>query len=344
MLYATTRNHNDVFTVYKVIHTDCAPDGGLYLPFRFPKWEKEQIRALADRSFGQNVADVINALFGASLSGWDVDFALGRSPVVMNSVNQRVVIAEGWHNAKQDYAYAVQVLSDKLRQEGIGQQPGDWVSIAVSVAFVFAIYGELLRAEPERIYTPVDFAVTTGSFAMPIAVWYARAMGLNIGNIVCGCNANGGVWDLLHLGSISTGANAAKTVTPNGDFAVPRDLERLVHGTLGIQETLRYLECCAAGKTYGPAPEDWEKLREGMFAAVISDHRVKNIIHSVYRTNQYIFGPYSALAYGSLMDYRAKTGESRLAVLITQRSPLCDGEFTAGCLGLTVRQLQQKMA
>ncbi len=343
MLYATTRNQNDVFTVYKAIHTDCAPDGGLYLPFRFPVWSREDVEKLAERSFGQNMAEVLNSFFGTSLTGWDVEFALGRNPVVMRSYNQRVILAECWHNMHQDVSYIVQVMSDKLRKEAIGQGPCEWVRIAVSIAVIFAICGDYLRADSERIHTPVDISVTTGSFAMPMAAWYARAMGLPIGNIICGCNANGGVWDLLHLGEVSTGGNARKTLTPDVDYVIPRGLERLVHGTLGVPETQRYLSCCEKGRVYGPSEEDLEKLRSGMFAAVISDARIKSLIHSIYRTNQYIFGPYTILAYASLMDYRAKTGESRTAILISQRSPLRDDCFVAECLDISVQELQQKL-
>ncbi len=344
MLYATTRDPNDVHTVYKTVHTDCAPDGGLYIPFRFPVWEQGDILAMAERSFSQNVAHVLNQFFSAELTGWDVDFALGRNPVVLQQAANRVTIAECWHNARMDFDYAVQMLSDKLRKEEIGKPACNWTEIAIAISFLAGIYGAYIREDPNRIQTPVDVAISTGSFAMPMAGWYARAMGMNIGNIVCGCNANGGVWDLLHLGEISTGALAHKTVAPEADYTVPRNLERLIHATLGVEETRRYLQYCQAGKVYGPGSDKLDTLRRGMFAAVISDSRVKTLIPGIYSTNSYIYGPYSILAYASLMDYRAKTGESRPAIVLCQRSPMRDGEFVAECMGMSLLQLQRVLA
>ncbi len=343
MLYATTRSNHDVFTTYKAIHTDCAPDGGLYLPFRLPQWEQDQILAMAQQSFGQNVAQVLNSFFSSGLTGFQVDFAAGRNSLRLASVNHRVVIAELWHTPSWNFRHTLQALSDLIRKEGAGEQPTGWVEIACSIAVIFAVYAEYLRADLQQIHTPVDIAVTTGGFTMPMAAWYARKMGLPIGNIICGCNANGGVWELLHLGELPTGALAVKTAAPQADFAVPRDLERLIHGTLGVEETLRYLQCCATGSLYEPGEELLETLRSGMFAAVISDSRIRSLIPSVYRTNQYIFGPYGALAYGSLMDYRAKTGETRPAILLSQQGALCDGDFVAGCMDISLPELQLKL-
>ncbi len=343
MLYTTTRNQNDVFTAHRAIHTDCAPDGGLYLPFRMPKWEKEQIMALADNSFCQNVADVLNCFFAANFSGWDIEFVLGRKPAKMTVVSRREIIVEAWHNTKKNFDHSVRTISDRLRKEGVGQLPTDWVKIAVSIAFLFAIYGEYLKEDAAAVLTPVDIAVATGDFSAPISAWYARQMGLNIGNIICGCNANGGVWELLHKGEFATGAATVQTVAPDGDYTVPRDLERLIHGVFGVSGNQSYLEKCASGSIYKLSTEQQDALRKGMFAAVISDERIGSLVSSIYRTNAYIFGPYAAMAYGSLMDYRAKTGESRTALLISERSAGCDAEFVAQCLDISISELQQKL-
>lgn len=343
MLYATTRNKNIVETAHKVIHSDCASDGGLFVPFRLTKFSKEELQALSGRSFGQNVADILNLFFSCGLTGWDIEFSIGRSPVKVNTISHKILITEAWHNSQWKFDHVVQTISDRIRKEGIGNAPGNWVCIAVRIAALFGIYGQLLAAGQVDLNAPIDAAVTTGDFAAPMAVWYAREMGLPISNIVCGCNANGGVWDLLHHGEISTGSIATKTTTPDADIVVPRNLERLIYGTLGVDETLKYLDCCRNGALFGPAELSFETLRKGMFASVISDSRVANIIHSVYRTSNYVFGPYSALAYGSLLDYRAKTGESRTALLLCERGPICDSELVASAMKVEVPELIKRI-
>ena len=54
---------------------------------------------------------------------------------------------------------------------------------------------------------------------------------------------------------------------------------------------------------------------------MISEDRVSTIIPSVYRTNQYVFDPYAALAYGALADYRARKGMGNRALVLCERDP-----------------------
>lgn len=343
MLYATTRSKSDVQTAYKTIHQDCSSDGGLYVPFRLPKVSRDELLALSGRTFGQNMAEILNLFFSCNLTGWDVEFAIGRSPAKINTINHRILIAECWHNSQWKFDHVVQSLSDRLRSEGAGFAPANWVNIAVHIAALFSVYGMLLSSGQADVDTPLDVAVTTGDFSSPMAAWYAREMGLPVGNIVCGCNANGAVWDLFHHGEMATGDHAVKTCTPEADIALPRNLERLVNATLGIGETQRYLDCCRRGAHYLPPELQFETLRKDMFAAVISDNRVQSVIHSVYRSSGYVFGPYAALAYGSLLDYRAKTGESRTALLLTERGPVCDIELVARFMGVEVSEVFRRM-
>ena len=343
MLYATTRSKSNVETAYKTIHLDCAADGGLFTPFRHSSFNPEDILALKDNSFSQNMANVLNHFFSCGLTGWDIEFIIGRSPVKMNMITHRIHIAECWHNSHWKFDRTVQVLSDRLRQESVGEIPTNWVAIAIRIATLFALYGQLLAAGQIEPGTALDVAVTTGDFTVPMAAWYARKMGLPIGNIICGCNENGGVWDLLHHGQMATGGICVKTTTPEADVVVPRNLERLVFETLGMEENLRFLDCCLTGSMYGPAEEQFETLRAGMFAAVISDSRVDSIIHSVYRTSNYMFSPYGALAYGSLLDYRSKTGESRAALLLSERSPICDSDQVAKAMQVPVSEILKRI-
>ncbi len=344
MLYAATRNKSNIETAYKTIRLDCVGDGGLFTPFRMPVFEQRDILAMKSQTFGQNMAQVLNVFFSAGLTGWDIEFAVGRAPVQISTITHRIYIAESWHNSHWRFDHVVQLLSDRLRGDEGGEAPSNWVSIAVGIAALFASYGQLMATGQIEELDVCDVAVTTGDFAAPMAAWYARRMGLPVGNIICGCNDNGCVWDLLNHGQMATGGTAVRTVTPDADVALPRNLERLVYETLGMEENLRYLRCCATGGVYTVNELQLEQLRSGMFAAVISDSRVESIIHSVCRTSNYIFSPYAALAYGSLLDYRAKTGETRHVLLLAERSPTCDVERVAKFLRTDTSEVFRRMS
>lgn len=343
MLYVTTRNKHDPQTAPRTMNQDRGSDGGLFVPFQMPKFDRDAILALRQKSFGQNVADVLNLFFSTRLTGWDVEACIGRYPVKLKSMNFRIVMAEVWRNVDWKFSRVVRSLAHLVHPDGDVIGPAtDWVEIAVRIAVLFGIYGELLReGSPDR---PLDVAVSNGNFAAPMAAWYARQMGLPVGTIICGCNENGAVWDLLHRGEMDTDALAVKTTTPECDHALPPDLERLICGVFGQEEANRFCWTCTEGGSYLLSDEQQRQLGQGMFAAVVSQARVETIIPSVYRTNQYILDPYAALAYGALSDYRARKGMGNTVLIFCEKNPICCAETVAKAMHITPAELKKRLA
>ena len=94
MLYVTTRNNRDAYTAQRVLRENRGPDGGLYVPFREPVFSREEIDALKEKSFHQCVAEVLNRLFNTKLIRWDVEFCVGRYPVRLVNLPQRIIAGE----------------------------------------------------------------------------------------------------------------------------------------------------------------------------------------------------------------------------------------------------------
>ncbi len=345
MLYVTTRSKHDVYTPAITMQQDRGPDGGLFVPFRMPSFDRTEISGLAEQSFGQNVADILNLFFSTKLTGWDVDMAIGRTPFQLKSMNFRILMAELYHNLDGDFNRMIRTLSERIHPDGdiIGKH-SDWLEIAVRISVLFGVFGELIRSELIRVDKPINIAVSSGTFAAPMAAWYGRQMGLPIGTIICGCNENSAAWDLLHRGELDTDAIAVPTSTPKGDHALPPDLERLVCGACGQEETLNYCFHCTEGGTYRPDKDAYNAMRQGMFAAVVSDIRVQTIIPSFYHTSNYILNPYGALAYGALSDYRSRSGKSTTTLLLAETNPLAQAEQVARAMNITVPELKKRLA
>ena len=321
MLYITTRDNRDAFTAYRTLSESRGPDGGLYLPMRMPDFGR-LLERLPDQTFGQNVADVLNVLFNSKLTGWDVEFAVGRSAVRFCRLSRRILIAEAWHNPGRDLSYLVSCLVNKLRTAGDSLRPiGSWAHIAVKTAVLFGIFGEIMKGDPSERSFPVDVSVASGDFSSTMAAWYGRYWGLPIGNIVCCCNENDGIWDLIHYGQMRTDAVAVETTTPECDFVVPPNLEYLIYSTRGRAEVERFVECCRFGAVYTLQGPSLENLHEGLYVRVISQRRAASVIPNVYNTMGYTMGLYTALSYGGLLDYWAQTGESRASLILSEKGP-----------------------
>lgn len=344
MLYVTTRGTQDAYTVHRTMSQDRGPDGGFFVPMRIPVLSQKEILMLAHKGMSQNIADSLNLFFGTKLSSWDVDVAIGRSVVSVHPAGHKILIAELWRNIDGSFERVISSLAEGITAGTKGSgKVSNWGDLGIRLSVLIGIFGELMKEGKISKEKPVDVAVTTGSFAMPMALWYGRYMGLPIRTIVCGCNDNGAAWELLHKGGLDPNVVAVRTTTPDADFAVPPNLERLVHATLGADEVHRYWWCCTEGRNYALSELDLAELNKGMFAAVVSKSRVETIIPSVYRTNSYVLDPYGALAYGALSDYRARTGAVGPALVLTERSPLCSESLVASCMQISSDELKKKM-
>ena len=342
MLYVTTRVGQDAFTANRALSENRCPEGGFFVPMRLPYFDEVQIAQLAEKSFSQNMADILNLFFGTRLDGRSLELAIGRYPIKLRALCSKITVAECWHNPTQKLERLISGTEKALRQsDQIGRVASDWLQIATRIGVMFGIVGQLLQSGILTTGNKLDISVPSGDLSALMAVWYARAMGLPVAMIICSCNENTMLWNLLHKGELRTDAIALRTHTPDCDYAVPYGLERFVFATLGREETKRFCETCRVGGNYCLEAKQRESLSEGIYVSVVSDKRMASTIPNLYKTTGFVADPYTALAYSGLIDYRAATGESRQALIMAEESPLFSLQFLAECMNMTPPELKQ---
>ncbi len=305
MLYITTRSNKDAFTAHKTLTRDFAHDGGFYVPFQIPTFTYEEITQLKEKSFAQVVSEILNLFFSARISSWDVDCCIGRNPVKIMHMIHRITVAELWHNLGADYAYLTENLYRMICKSETEQKVTDWPKIAIRIATLFGLFGELMRKEIADTDNPIDIAVSADDFSVFMAAWYTREMGLPVNNIICCCQENSPVWDFIRKGMI--------TAFAKDDISA---LERLISGTFDHTQALAYANACCSKRSFCIPAEALPMLNHGLFAAAVSTARIPSVINSVLRTDTYVLNAETAFVYGGLQDYRASTGENRPALLL----------------------------
>ena len=329
MLYLTTRNKFDTYTVFHTLSGDAAANGGLFLPFRIPKISTE---ALQGKSFCDTIAEVLNLLFSCRMSGKEVEFCVGRYPLHIQTGHQKIYIAQLWRNLDGSYEKMERRLAARIcncSQENA--KVTSWISIGIRIAVLFGVFAQMQSQLADRTEEPLDIAVPAGDFRTAMAVVYSREMGLNIANLVCACDHDSVVWDFLHRGELRTSVSDPANT----------ELERLIHARLGVDEVLRYCAVREKGGVYTLDSMQTKQLSDGAFAAVVSNDRLNNVISNVYRTNGCILDPVTAAAYGGLMDYRARSGESRTALLLADQNPMDFGTIVCDAVNMTAAELKQ---
>jgi len=335
LLYVTTRNQRDAVTVSHVLTQDRGEDGGLYLPMHLPRFSEEELETFAGKTFNQRVAELLNLFFSTKLTLWDVDFCVGRYPVRLETFPHRIFLTEFWHNPDWRYDRLERNLLQLIGARSVA--PESWGRIAVRMA----VLGGILAERPELGDGCVDIVAVSGDFTVPISAWYLRKMGFPVGNIVCCCNENNQLWELVCHGQMRTDGAGIPTFIPEADVMLPVNLERLISGCGGREEALRYLECVSRGSGYSVSDAMLTEMRKGLFVSVVSSDRVETAIPNVYNSYRYLMTPASALAYSGLMDYRSKTGITRPAVVLCDNSPVCDGDAVAKAMNITAEELKK---
>lgn len=312
MLYISTRDRNDAFTAARTLNMDRAPDGGLFVPFRLPVLTKAELLEMKGQTFGETVAHILNLFFSAKLTGWDVDFAIGRNTVKLQEMSHRIVIAELWHNPGASYDYITNKLYQRICIIARERKPTEWVRVAVRIAVLFGIFAELLDKDAVSFSKPADLAVAADDFTLPMACVYARKMGLPVGTIVCGCNDNSGFWDLVRRGEYNPSGVPEYTVLEN---------ERLIQAALGCAAASEYAQKCEKGRMFSLNEQELADLSSGLFAAVVGNARIASVASSVQGMGKYRLSNTDAIAYGALQDYRASVTEGRASIILADSKP-----------------------
>lgn len=309
MLYVTTRDNKDAYTVHKTMVRDLAPDGGVFIPFQIPVLEKKDLSAFVNRTYGENIAEILNRFFSARLNGWSIDTAIGRNCIQTKILSQKISAVELWHNPAHSYDYVAENLFRLLSSsEEIAPRPTNWVLVAVKVAVLFAAYADLIKNGTMHEDEQFDVAVKVGDFTDPISVWYAKQMGLPVHMVLCASEESDGVWDLIHRGQVST-ASIPKELASG--------LERLIFSIHRAEEAACFVQTCNSGRVYALDPETDIIFNDIFFCAVMGQGRAETVANSLKRTDQYAVCPDGALSYAAIQDYRAKTGENRMTLLFS---------------------------
>ena len=326
MLYITTRGERDAFTAHRTLCTNVAPDGGLFLPMRFPKFSEEELRAIAELSFEGIIAHILNVFFSAGLSTWDVCLCGGRSTARITDLNAKTLMAELWHNSGDSFGHVCNGLYRRVFGGEPDMPPSEWFNIAVKIAVLFGIYGELYRQSFLPFGEQIDLSVPADDFSSPMAALYASKIGLPVGCVICNCIETQEVWNLLHRGSVST-------------LGLPKNLraglERLVLHRIGPDGIRRWEN----NRFFGTEPDELETLQNGLFCVVSGPDRIANALNSIYSTANRIVTPVSALCVVGLGDYRARTRGSSLTLILEEDSPVLFADQIEKATGISKKKL-----
>lgn len=295
MLYVSTKNKGETSTAYKTLHERSAADGGMFAPLSVPSFNENDLAELYKLNGSRIIAHILNLFFSQQITHDNVESCIGKDLFKLQMLSQRTVVAELWDTEGYNYEQLVDALYCLLcdGSEGLPTAP-QWARVVIEIAVLTAIFAELSANGIDSS----DIVVESDNFTYVMAAWYARKMGLPIGGIICACNRSCDAWELINHGKIWASSG----------------MQQLVYETLGVEYVRE--------GSYQLSEEALPILNQGMSAAVVSEGRIDAVLSSVFRTNNYIADPSTAVSFGALQDHRACTGENRCTLIMSRQDPL----------------------
>jgi threonine synthase len=213
-------------------------------------------------------------------------------------------------------------LNDRLH--GMGWAPSSANSInfgrlAPQIVYYVSAWCELYAAGEIRQNEEIDFVVPTGNFGNILSAWYARAMGLPVGRLICASNRNRVLTDFFNRGVYDIRRPFYKTISPSMDIIISNNLERLLYEVSGRDgsEVRALMEDLLSSGMYIVSPSVRREISGIFLAGSADDVETADCIRDVYENMGYLLDPHTAVGWKVWKDL----GTSNKTVIVSTASP-----------------------
>eukprot|EP00941_MAST-03F_sp_MAST-3F-sp1_P003959 g3959.t1 len=171
---------------------------------------------------------------------------------------------------------------------------------------------------PEATGRLVDFVVPSGAMGNAVGGFLAKCMGAPVGTIHCATNANDIVFRTLKYGDMSYGTNVP-TVSPAMDIQFAYNLERVLYFASNENHRLVNHIMKTFEKNRGVKIGDMllGKLQNVFTAMSVTDEETLATIQKVYRQNNYVLCPHSAIGVFAFDCIQRKNNSSPMVAVLT---------------------------
>ena len=199
----------------------------------------------------------------------------------------------------------------------------NWGRVLPQIVYYASAYCDLLKAGAIAKGQQINVCVPTGNFGNILAAYYAKAMGIPIGRLICASNQNNVLTDFIHTGSYDRNRTFYNTMSPSMDILVSSNLERMVFELSGRDDRLvrEYMSQLAQYGSYRVDSSIRTKLKKEFSAGYCDDQQTRAMIARIWNERSYLIDPHTAVAFHVLDEYRAETGDDTPTVVVSTASP-----------------------
>lgn len=194
----------------------------------------------------------------------------------------------------------------------------NWARLVSQIVYYFYAYCKMVENGSIKFGEKINVVVPTGNFGNILACYYAKKMGLFIGDIICATNKNSVVCDFINTGSYDKNREFFKTISPSMDILVSSNLERLIFDLCGDdREVVKiYKEFNEKGK-FKLNEECFKRLKENFLADCCDEEETKKTIFEVFNKYSYLLDTHTAVAFYVYEKYKNRNRNNFKTLIVS---------------------------
>lgn len=154
-----------------------------------------------------------------------------------------------------------------------------------------------------------DVVVPTGNFGNILAGYFAKKMGVPIGELICASNKNKVLADFFKTGVYDMNRDFYMTDSPSMDILLSSNFERFLFYVAGqdAAKVAQWEKDLAETGKMAVTKDELKTLQDEFVGGWIDDDETEAVINHVYNDFGYLLDPHTAVAYGVYLN-RHKQG------------------------------------
>lgn len=215
-------------------------------------------------------------------------------------------------------------LAEELEREGFQFSSANSINIGrlvPQVVYYVYAYASLIRMGKLKDGERMNVVVPTGNFGNILAAYYAKNMGLPIGELICASNDNKVLYDFFRTGNYDRNREFILTTSPSMDILISSNLERLIYKIAGSEEKNKaFMESLSDSGAYEITDEMKAELKD-FYGNYATEEEAAASIRKLYEDTGYVIDTHTAVAAAVYDKYKIETKDLTTAVIASTASP-----------------------
>ncbi len=191
----------------------------------------------------------------------------------------------------------------------------NWGRLAPQIVYYISSYCDMVAGGHIVMGAPLDVCVPTGNFGNILAAYFAKAMGLPLGRLICASNKNDVLTEFIKTGRYNKNRSFHATISPSMDILISSNIERLLALIGGSEKTASYMARLASAGEYTLNASELEQIQKDFCAYASGETKTAESLAHCHQKYGYLIDTHTAVAYGAALAYQ-KESESGAPILV----------------------------